>query len=60
MTVENCSTESPSTYDASAPAASSYSSPQAAITKTLASRATSMGRGAEVLVSFMGVREPWA
>ena len=45
MTVENCNTESPSRYEASAPAASSYSSPQAATTKTLASRAMSMGRG---------------
>ncbi len=46
MMVENCSTESPSKYDANAPAASSYSSPQAATTKTLASRAMSMGRAA--------------
>src|SRR3989344_615106 len=45
MMVENCSTESPSTYDASAPAASSYSRPQAATTNTLMSRAISMGRG---------------
>ena len=45
MMVENCSTESPSTYDAMAPAASSYSSPQAATTNTLASSATSTGRG---------------
>jgi hypothetical protein len=43
MMVENCSTESPSKYDASAAAASSYSSPQAATTKTLNSIAISNG-----------------
>ena len=48
MMVENCHTESPSKYAASAPAASSYSSPHAATTKTLASRAMSMGRGGGV------------
>ena len=46
--VLNCSTESPSTYDASAPAASSYTRPQAATTNTLMSRVISMGRGRPV------------
>src|SRR3954466_12536222 len=53
MMVENCSTESPSTYEASAPAASSYTSPQAATTNTEASSATSSGRGAAAFALSM-------
>src|SRR6476619_2847580 len=63
MTVENCNTESPSTYEASAPAASSYTRPQAATTNTDASSATSIGRGAPLLAItgvVMRIRRPAA
>ena len=54
MMVENCSTESPSRYDASAPAANSYTSPQADTTNTEASSATSTGRGPALSVRISG------